>query len=711
MSAGASDDETLRGAAQALPAGDAALAEQLATRLLQHPAAPTQARIVRANARLTLGHWRDAAADLDVLLAAQPQAGQLQRLLALCWLRIGNAHQAAGEIDDAAAAWRRAIAAAPGVQDARHNLGALLLAHDRAADALPLLRSVVAAEPGNALAVLDLARTEVACGHAADATARTQALAANASDSGVLQACATLLLDAGDIDAAARVLARIVATAPERWPWLLAQARRLRENAAPQASHVLLEQLAQAPLPPVAHLCRDLHAALGLPSVYADDAQIDAARAGFATGLAQLIEAHPPQRMGDLGADADALCWDNFLLAYQGRDDRELQVRFGTWYGALLAAAVPLAAPAAATARPRPRIALVSGRWHHCTVGVYFGAWIEALSLRGWQVILVHAGAFRDAWTERLAQSAHAELTLTGPLADSARRLRELDADIVLYPELGMDSTVFALAALRLARCQVCAWGHPDTTGLPTIDAFVSCADMEPDAAQRHYSERLLLLPGLGTRYPAPEMPAPGARAELGLPDARPLYFVPQSAFKLHPHNDDVLARIVARDADALLVLFADRQAGATQRLRERLLRRLAALSAQPERHLLLLAQRSREEFLRVTRACDVMVDSVHWSGGNTTLDALHCGLPVVTLPGPLMRGRQSAAMLRALGRDDLVTGSLDALADTAVVIAHDRGRREAFSHDVAQNLPALTQSDAPLAALDAQLRQLLHAR
>ena len=48
----------------------------------------------------------------------------------------------------------------------------------------------------------------------------------------------------------------------------------------------------------------------------------------------------------------------------------------------------------------------------------------------------------------------------------------------IVYPELGMDVTSFALAALRLAPVQAATWGHPETTGLPTIDYFLSARDV-----------------------------------------------------------------------------------------------------------------------------------------------------------------------------------------------------------------------------------------
>ncbi len=85
--------------------------------------------------------------------------------------------------------------------------------------------------------------------------------------------------------------------------------------------------------------------------------------------------------------------------------------------------------------------------------------------------------------------------------------------DALVYPELGMDATTFALAALRLAPVQCAAWGHPVTTGHATIDAYFSCGAMEPADADAHYTERLIPLPGIGTDYARPAIPADASRA------------------------------------------------------------------------------------------------------------------------------------------------------------------------------------------------------
>ena len=700
-------DNALQAGARAFADGDHATALAQADRVLSTMPQSAVALGLRINALLKLERWHEAAGDLERLIALKPQVAQLHRLLALCWLRIGNARRAADDANGAADAYRRSMQADPQAQDARHNLGTLLLKFERFADALPLLAAVVAAEPENDEAVLDLVRAEVAAGDQAPAIARLRELAQRSSRGEVLEAAAGVLLDAGSADESLAPALRVANAEAPDIDWLLHQAKRLRDSAALPASTRLLEALARKPLNPAARLRVDLHASLGLPAVYASDADISAARGRLARGIDFLATEYPAGRIAQIAPDPQALLWDNFYLAYQGRNDRELQQAFGSWYSAALGALVPLA-PARRSQRERPRLAMISGRFHRCTVGMYYAAWIEYLAAHGWEVILVHVGPYRDDWTEHLARHAHGEVTLTGPFAERAQRVLDLDADLALYPELGMDSNVLGLAALRLAPVQVCAWGHPSTTGLPTIDAFLSCAEMEPADAASHYTEALLLLPGLGTRYPPPLVPAPTPRAQLGLPDGRSLYLVPQSLFKLHPHNDAVLAHIVENDTSALFVLFASLERGATTNVSARLVAALRSVSAQPERHLLFLPQRTREEYLRVNLACDVMVDSLHWSGGNTSLDALHCGLPMVTHPGALMRGRQSAAMLRALGCAELIADSPRRLAELAVEVANDRARRNNLGARIQDALPRLTQSQEPLAALDATLRRPL---
>jgi predicted O-linked N-acetylglucosamine transferase (SPINDLY family) len=99
------------------------------------------------------------------------------------------------------------------------------------------------------------------------------------------------------------------------------------------------------------------------------------------------------------------------------------------------------------------------------------------------------------------------------------------------------------------------------------------------------------------------------------------------------------------------------------------------------------LPQVGHDDYLRINMMCDAMVDTLHWSGGNSSLDALACGLPVVTLPGRFMRGRQSAGMLSLLGVPELIAASdTEYLAIAARLCQDEAWRRQlAMRIDAAQ--------------------------
>lgn len=667
------------------------------------------ARALRVNAALQLQRWRDASVDLQLLLQAMPQHVQFRRLLATCWLRIGNAHREANETNASITAYRTAIDIDPNSQDARYNLALLLKDSSGWREALDLLANVIGAEPDNLNARLHQAELLIDSHQEIQALSLLHDIASRkVDDPPLVERCCSLLIRVSSITEAAELALRHFEKYPQRWREAWSIALQLREDDALKDANVLLDQILCITSDSAARFNLIVARRLGLPSTYLNISEVTAARLGYANALDTLIDEYPAQRLAEIKLDPALLTWSNFLLAYQGRDDRVLQTLYGTWLSsAIIQCNVEIAQPKQIK-RTRPRLVLASSFFRECTVGSYFLAWAEHLAECGWELIVIQLGPRFDKVTDRFERCADQLLRFTQPLRELAQAIADMNADIVLYPELGMDARIFALAALRLASMQVCAWGHPVTSGLPSIDVFLSCSEMEPPDAQRHYSERLLMLPGLGTRYLSPTLPEQPTRTELGLPEARHLYLVPQSPFKLHPDNDAVFIEVLRRDPTALFVLFEGPHRGPTHNLKQRLLQALRTVSAMPENHLHILAQGSRDHFLRVNLVCDVMLDSLYWSGGNTTLDALHCGLPMVTCPGEFMRGRQSMAMLRRLGCDELIVDSPLALAECAVLLAQDSARRARISARIREQLPTLTNDIAPLQALEQTLRSLL---
>jgi protein O-GlcNAc transferase len=102
------------------------------------------------------------------------------------------------------------------------------------------------------------------------------------------------------------------------------------------------------------------------------------------------------------------------------------------------------------------------------------------------------------------------------------------------------------------------------------------------------------------------------------------------------------------------------------------------------------------------------MLDTVHWSGGNTSLDALASGLPVVTRPGALMRSRQSRAMLEIVGAPELVAPDFEGQVATAVRVGRDPEARRALAGRILENRGALFGRDEPIRALEAFLERVV---
>ncbi len=688
-----------------LAAGDAASAASLATSLLADASLATRTRlaafVLRSRAHEMARAFTPAIADLRAALALDSTQARL-------WNELGLLCSDAGDTQGAIDAFTRATTADPRYARAFNNLGNALRAAGRIADAIVAATRALDIDPRYALAWANLGNLRRQGGDDAGAeTALRHAVALDARQRGAWLALGGILRERSALAEAADCFARAAAldardaNPPYQLGGTLAEADDLAGARAAFA-----EAVRRDPSLLRATLAREL----SLPMIADSGAEVAASRAAFEAGLGRLERALPAQAAG-LSAErlVDELRWTNFLLAYQGGDDRALQGR----YGALITHLVERQAPAWAGRRAtrgaasRIRVGFASTFFRDGTVGRYFERWITELPRDDFDVHVYHFLPTDDALAQRIAARADVFRRLPLWRPSQAAPVIAADAlDVLVYPELGMGVVPFALASLRLAPVQCAGWGHPVTTGLPAIDVFFSCAAMEPTGAQAHYTERLQTLPGIGTSYRMPQRPPPASRAACGLPDGGPLLLCPQSLFKIHPDNDALFARVLGAVADARLVFFAGRD----PRLTQRFIARLARAGISRER-LHVVAQCAHDAFLQVNSACDVMLDTLHWSGGNTSLDALACGLPVVTLPGRFMRGRQSAGMLRLMGIDEVVATDEDAYVRIAARIAGDRAYREGIAARIRAAHDALFDLPAPVEAFADRLRGLAGGR
>lgn len=397
---------------------------------------------------------------------------------------------------------------------------------------------------------------------------------------------------------------------------------------------------------------------------------------------------------------ADALVPTSFFTAYQGRNDRELNSQLGRVYRGydVVAGRRPSAV------RERPRVGFISAYFRDHTIGRLNVGRIERLSKQRFETVVFSVGSHRDELAARFAEAADQYVTVPRAVAAARRLIAEHELDLLLFADVGMDALTYSLCFSRMAPVQAVTWGHPVTTGSPHMDLFLSSELLEAEGADDHYSERLVRRPTLCTYYERPVLEPGGAdRTALGLSEESNLYVCPQTLFKFHPDFDPMLAGILAADPRAEIVLIK----GRAQEWTDLLVERLRITVDEPDR-IRWLDPLPRPRFLDLLAAADVILDTPHFGGGNTSYEALALGKPLVTLPSEFLRGRITRALYAKAGYTELVAETPERFVEIAVALGTDPDRRLAAGAAVAESCAALFEDEAEIADFEGFLEEAL---
>ncbi len=598
---------------------------------------------------------------------------------------LGLARLMSGLADQAIPFLRSALALRPGPRMA-HNLAMALEKSGALAEALALERATVESHPDYVPSWHGLSAALDAAGNRTEAAGVELALA---------ERCV-----GGANEAVAEVACARAAMLDPGHARLLPVANRLRIAGFTAAAMRLLDaRLAADPRDLGARLSR----AMGhLTVVHLSEAEIAERRTAYLVELDALEAALPGATEAELAAGAAMVGNAKpFYLSYHGHDDTEAQRRYGRIVTRMMAAGDP-PAPMVSSGLGRVRVGFATAYFHLHSVSKLFGGWIRHLDRARFEVIGYHLGEGEDATSADLA--GHCARFHRGPRseADWIDTIRADRLDVLIYPEIGMHPLPVRLGSRRLAPVQCVAWGHPVTTGLPAIDHFLSSTLMEPEDGESHYTENLVRLPNLSIDYQPPSGETHAlARSGMGIADDAVVYLCCQSLFKYHPGDDAILIAIARRLPVArFLFIGAVATDPNARRLSERLRSGFRAAGLDPDRHVVFTPPVPHRDFPALLRCADVYLDSPRWSGGNTTLEAMAVGLPIVTLPGRMMRARHSAAILLAAGAEAWIAWSADHYVDLAVSLA-DPGTRERACAAILAGRGRVFGDSSPVRALE----------
>jgi predicted O-linked N-acetylglucosamine transferase (SPINDLY family) len=197
------------------------------------------------------------------------------------------------------------------------------------------------------------------------------------------------------------------------------------------------------------------------------------------------------------------------------------------------------------------------------------------------------------------------------------------------------------------------------------------------------------------------------ARARFGLPADKTLYLCLQTLFKFHPSFDPTIAAILRGDPDGILVLIDGQWTSWKTALLDRFRRIMPDLIDR----IRFVPPQSNEDFLALTAIGDVVLDPPVFGGGNTTLEALAAGRPVVTLPGPYLRSRIAQGFLRHVGEDRLVAADISQYVSRALDWGRmDKPRRADENRQIAERAGLLFGQRAIVGEYEAFFRAALDA-
>ena len=597
------------------------------------------------------------------------------------YYNLGNQLQQQGQTEAAIAAYSQAIELQPQYAQAHNNLGAALESLGQIEAALSAYSQAIELQPTYAEAHNNLG---------------------------------AILQGKGEIEAALSAYSQAIELKPDYAEAYCNLATGLHEQGQTEAA--LLAYHKAIELQPDYHLAKLGLAISQIPIIYSNSAEIELTRNNYRHYLHDLARYYQSVSEQERAEAATAVGWRQpFYLAYQGLSDRSLQQTYGTMIHSLMASRYPQ------WTQPKPipalkkeqkiRIGFVSGFFHrHSVWKIPLQGWVENLDRSEFELYGYYTGTRKDLETARAAKAFDQFEHEPRSVEQWAEKITSDDLHVLIYAEFGMDIMTLKLGCLKLAPVQLVFGGHPETSGLPTIDYHLTSDLMEPENGSEHYTEKLVRLPNLGICYQLLSIkPKAIAPQDYGIQENEIMFWCCQSLFKYLPQHDDIFPRIARELPHAKFVFIELASKFATDTFRQRLQGAFAQFDLDDRDYCLFLPRLSANAFNGTTAIADVFLDNISWSGNNTVMESTAYNLPVVTLPGDLMRGRHALAILTMMGVTETIAKNKDEYIQIAVRLGRDKNYRQQVARQMAIAKQLLYQDLQPVRALENFIFKILN--
>jgi len=434
-----------------------------------------------------------------------------------------------------------------------------------------------------------------------------------------------------------------------------------------------------------------------LPVIIDEEKQIATCRERYSQGLDSIFQnLDLKSKVGRRNAIKGLYTSTNFYLQYQGCDDLNLQNKYGDMLVDIMSANYPQwshhIGKRELKVGEKIRIGYVSPFLRAHNGAVWLLGWLRNRNCDDFEIHCYHTGTQMDEKTTEFKKHCDYFNHIPSDMKKLCTKIVSDELHILVYPELGMDPQSMLTAGLRLAPVQCVGWGHPITSGLSTMDYWLSSDLMEPENGQQHYSEKLIRLPNLANCHSIEQHdrlqnePLTKSRTDFGLPEDAILYFCSQSLFKYLPQYDYLWPEIAKKVPDAKFVFLAISSVHVLKKFMARIEKAFNNYNLRAQDYCIMLNRQTPEDYLILNRLVDVFLDNPPWSGNNTSMAAIDAHLPIISYPTEFMRGRHSYAILTMLDVHETIADSEEEYIELAARAGSDIEWRSSIVKKIINN-------------------------
>jgi predicted O-linked N-acetylglucosamine transferase (SPINDLY family) len=164
--------------------------------------------------------------------------------------------------------------------------------------------------------------------------------------------------------------------------------------------------------------------------------------------------------------------------------------------------------------------------------------------------------------------------------------------------------------------------------------------------------------------------------------------------FKYAPEPDPIWVDIARRTSPSRLLFFRGQPDSLSRQLEARLQSAFTMAGLDFASHVIFIPWQDQAGFFGVMRAAHLYLDSPGFSGFNTVMQAIECGLPVVAFEGAFLRGRFASGILHELDLGDCVADTPAAFVDTVVRLLDEPQRLAAVRAQIEKRSGQLFRDD-----------------